>query len=326
MDGGQARTAGTDHGGGIDAGVACWGGDRADWIDLSTGINPVPYPVGDLPPEVWTALPDTGATERLLAAARRFWRVPDGAAILAAPGASALIARMPHLAGCGRAHVPGPTYNEHARAFRAAGGTAGPDDPSAPVHVYVHPNNPDGRLWPVSAMAGRPLTIIDESFCDASPDDSHIALTEAEGVVVLKSFGKFWGLAGLRLGFAVAHPRTLAPLDAAGMADMLGPWPVSGPALHIGARALSDHAWAAAARDRLARDAARLDALMLAHGAAVAGGTTLFRLYRVDDALAWQDRFGRSHVLSRVFPYSGEWLRLGLPGSAAAWARLEAAL
>jgi len=143
-----------DHGGGLDAAVARYGGTRADWLDLSTGINPVPYPVGAPPAEAWTALPDAGAMTRLLGAARRFWNVPDGAEIVAAPGASAVIARVPSLVATDHVYVPGPTYNEHLAAFQAHG-VAGSDDPAAPVHVLVHPNNPDGRVWPSAALGDR---------------------------------------------------------------------------------------------------------------------------------------------------------------------------
>jgi cobalamin biosynthetic protein CobC len=316
-------TAARDHGGGLDAAIAAHGGTRAGWLDLSTGINPVPYPVDDLPPGAWTALPDRGAEQRLQAAARAFWQVPKAAALLAGPGASALIARLPALAE-GPAHIPGPTYNEHAAAF-AAHGRNPEGGPDAPVHVYVHPNNPDGRLWSRQAIGARPLTIVDESFCDVAPARSHVARSTAPGVVVLKSFGKFWGLAGLRLGFAIAAPETLAPAGRPALADLLGPWPVSGPALELGARALEDVAWAQATRARLARDAARLDRLLAARGARLAGGTDLFRLYAVDDAEDWQNRLAAAHVWSRRFPYSRRWLRLGLPAPDR-WAQLEAAL
>ena len=301
-----------DHGGGLDAAVARYGGTRDGWLDLSTGINPVPYPVGHISGAAWTALPDTGAYTRLIAAARAFWNVPDGAMILPAPGASALIARMPQVANVRSVSIPGPTYNEHAAAFRAQGVTV---EGAGDAQVVVHPNNPDGKLW--TGDVHERFTVVDESFCDVCPEASHIALSADERVVILKSFGKFWGLAGLRLGFAIGHPDTLAP-----MADLLGPWAVSGPALEIGARALEDYGWAAQTRARLAQDAARLDHLI---GAEVVGGTDLFRLYEVDDAAAWQDRLARGHVWSRVFPYSDRWLRLGLPAPDQ-WDQLEAAL
>lgn len=314
-------TGSRDHGGGVDAAQAQYGGARADWIDLSTGINPDPYPIPPLPDGAWTALPDSGAQTALEQAARRFWQIPEAAAVIAAPGASALIARMPHLMGPDGARqvvIETPTYNEHAAGFAAAGWqvvTKG----AAPVQVVVHPNNPDGRLWDEAELTAGHV-VIDESFGDICPEHSLVHMATRPGVIVLKSFGKFWGLAGLRLGFAIGLPETLAP-----MVDMLGPWAVSGPALTIGAAALTDPDWAEATRSRLERDAARLDTLMQWAGAQVVGGTPLFRLYDVDDAAAWQDRLARHHLWSRIFPYSKTWLRLGLP-PAHGWDRLEQAL
>jgi len=317
-----------DHGGGLDAAAARFGGARGAWLDLSTGINPVAYPVGDVPRDLWGRLPDEAAMTRLLHAARAFWGVPDEVEIIAAAGASALIARMPDLVDLGQqsgAYIPAPTYNEHAAAFAARGTLGNPMDPENPVHVYVHPNNPDGRLWPASAIGNRPLSIVDESFCDTVPERSHIALAGQPGVIVLKSFGKFWGLAGLRLGFAMALPATFSP--SVSLRELLGPWPVSGPALEIGARALEDQEWAVATRARLFKDATRLDVMMQAAGAELVGGTSLFRTYSLrEDALIWQERLARHHIWTRIFPYSATWIRLGLPGTEVDWARLEAAL
>jgi len=314
----KSLTTPRDHGGGIDGARAVYGGERADWLDLSTGINPVPYPIPPLPKDAWTALPDAGGQDRLIAAARAFWNVPDGAQILAAPGASALIARIPALGGSGRVAIPGPTYNEHAAAFRASGWTIETEG-NAPVRVLVHPNNPDGKLWEATAF-GDELTIIDESFCDICPDRSLVHLAGRKNVIILKSFGKFWGLAGLRLGFAIGADATMSRLQ-----DMLGPWAVSGPGLHVGALALEDRDWADATRARLHADATRLDGLMRPAGARIIGGTDLFRLYQVDSAAQWQARLARNQIWSRIFPYSDRWLRVGLPGLDG-WGRLQDAL
>lgn len=301
-----------DHGGRIDAARLRWGGERGDWIDLSTGINPVAYPVSDPSEMDWTSLPDAGAEAALIDAAREFWQVPDDLDILAAPGASALIAALPGLWPVGGYDIPGPTYNEHKTAFRAAGWRPGRD-----VRVIVHPNNPTGQFYGATDLTDGPM-IIDESFADVSPDRSLLALIGA-GQVVLKSFGKFWGLAGLRLGFAIAEPDLIARLRL-----RIGPWAVSGPALEVGRRALSDYQWAAVTRARLEADAARLDGLMTGHGRLV-GGTPLFRLYDVGDAAAMHARLGQAWICSRTFPYNAGWLRLGLPGPGD-WDRLEAAL
>ena len=311
--------AARDHGGGLDAAAARHGGPRAAWLDLSTGINPVPYPLPDFPPDCWTALPDRDAQAGLIAAARRFWRVPETLAVLPAPGASSLIARLPALADPGRVEIPGPTYNEHAAAFAAHGWTVLSGD-EAPVdaRVLVHPNNPTGRWWGADDLDA-PLCIVDESFADVAPDRSLVGAGH-DGVVILKSFGKFWGLAGLRLGFAIGAPEVIARL-----ADLLGPWAVSGPALAVGRAALSDPAWARDTRARLTRDAASLDAMMGRAGARLTGGTPLFRLYDVGQADAFQARLAEHRILGRVFPYSESWIRLGLPGPEG-WPRLEAAL
>lgn len=306
-----------DHGGGLDAAIAAYGGTRGEWLDLSTGINPAPYHMPALPDDAWTALPDEAAFAQLYARARRFWNVPDKAAILGATGASAIIAALPRVIPKGEVCIPGPTYNEHGAAFGAAGWALG-QDPSHAL-VAVHPNNPDGHLWQADDLTSA-YTIIDESFCDVSPELSLIHLAARPGTVVLKSFGKFWGLAGLRLGFAIGDPAIIAKL-----ADLLGPWQISGPALAIGAAALADPAWAENTRTRLARDAARLDGLVTQSGAEIVGGTPLFRLYRVDNAQDMQDRLAQHHIWSRVFPYAPDWLRLGLP-AADRWAQLGAAL
>lgn len=307
-----------DHGGNLSAAIQRYGGSRADWIDLSTGINPTPYPIPALCASDWAELPDTAASAALIEAARRFWNVPDTAAVLPAPGASALIALIPGLAAPRWVKIKTPTYNEHAAAFANHGWAIAESEP-AEARVAVHPNNPDGRLWQEDELAA-PLTIIDESFCDTCPDHSLIHLAAKPGVIVLKSFGKFWGLAGMRLGFAIGDPALIQQL-----ANLQGPWAVSGPALKTGLQALKDQAWAAATRQTLMRDAQRLDLLAAARGARLVGGTDLFRLYEVSEATAWQDRLAHAHIWSRIFPYSKTYLRLGLPPQDG-WDRLESAL
>ncbi|MFP1644635.1 threonine-phosphate decarboxylase CobD [Pontitalea aquivivens] len=316
-----------DHGGNIDWAKARYGG--ADWVDLSTGINRCPWPVPDLPRAAWTDLPTASAKAALMAAARAAFGTD--APGLALAGAQAAIQMLPRLGPVGRARVLAPTYNEHAANLRAAGWQVQEvarlaDLAGADLAVVVNPNNPDGRrhapdaLRALAGQVGR--LVVDESFADADPDLSLIAAAGGvPGLVVLRSFGKFWGLAGLRLGFAFAEADTVARLE-----EMAGPWPVCGAALEIGRLALADDAWRRATIARLAQEAVQIDALAATAGWALVGGTALFRTYDTPDAAAAQDRLARHRIWSRIFPYSPRWIRLGLPGSTAEWDRLARAL
>jgi cobalamin biosynthetic protein CobC len=309
-----------DHGGGLDAAIAQFGGSRSQWLDLSTGINPTPYPIPEIPAQYWQCLPDAGAQNTLLNAARKFWNVPNSADIIATSGVSQLIAMIPSLCETGAVEIIGPTYNEHAAAFNAAGWNVGE---TGNVRVVVHPNNPDGRTHDLTPdiTAKTKLTIIDESFCDVLPEESLIALSAQPNVIVLKGLGKFWGLAGMRLGFAIASPELVQKIT-----DRIGPWAISGPAQYIGAAALNDPTWVKKTRARLASDTARLDTIMSEHGYTPLGGTDLFRLYDTPNAADLQTKLAQKYVWSRAFPYSNSWLRLGLPGSAAQWDQLKQAL
>jgi cobalamin biosynthetic protein CobC len=270
-----------DHGGNLDAARATYGG--ADWIDLSTGINRVPWPVPEIPARAWADLPTRADCQRLETATRTAWGVSGQVVPLA--GASQAIQLIPQVSPPGRARVLAPTYNEHAAALRSAGwqvrevsepeALAGAD-----LAVVVNPNNPDGRRFApqVLLQLGRDVgqLVVDESFADPTPELSLAGQSHQPGLWVLRSFGKFYGLAGLRLGFVLA-----AEAQAEALRALAGPWPVSGPAIEIGARALADLDWRRASAARLAQDAARLDALS---PWPLQGGTALFRLYQSPDA------------------------------------------
>lgn len=317
-----------EHGGNLDLAQQRFGGRAEDWIDLSTGINRQPYPVGEVSARAWSALPSRAEIEALHHAARHAYRT--SAPVVAMGGAQAAIQLLPQLAPAGRARILAPTYNEHAGVLSAAGwdveevgeldALAGTD-----LAVVVNPNNPDGRnLAPKDLLALLPRVgrlVIDESFVDAVPHLSLAPEADRPGLLILRSFGKFYGLAGLRLGFAIGNAADIAKLAA-----MSGPWPVSGAAIEIGCRALRDDGWAAATSARLTRDCARLDEMAQAQGWRLGGGATLFRLYETPDALAAQEKLARGHIWSRVFAQKPRWLRLGLPGSEAEWARLAEVL
>ncbi|MEM9974929.1 MAG: threonine-phosphate decarboxylase CobD [Pseudomonadota bacterium] len=317
-----------DHGGDLDRARAAFGG--TDWVDLSTGINPVPYPVPDVARRAYTALPthaDIAALEHVAAQCYGA-QVP----VAALGGAQAAIQIVPQLRRVGAAAVLAPTYNEHAAALRDHGWAVREVDDlpaltGAEIAVIVNPNNPDGRSWPPDALAELSaqvgLLVVDESFADPHPELSMVPRLRQCGdrALVLRSFGKFYGLAGLRLGFAIGGEATIAKLRA-----LAGPWAVNGPAIAIAGDALANTGWRKETAKRLSRDAARLDALAACAGWQLVGGTALFRTYAMEDATAAQTNLARARIWTRVFPYSKHWLRMGLPGPENAWGRVERAL
>jgi cobalamin biosynthetic protein CobC len=319
------------HGGAVDLASAQYGIEQALWLDLSTGINGDPYPVHLSDPQCWSRLPGRQMEERVARCARAYYRVPDHAEVVPVPGSQAAIQWLPRLLARSRVTVIGPTYAEHERAWHGAGhdvacaATPNSVPDGTDVLVLANPNNPDGRTVPrgeVLALAERArLVVVDEAFADTAPGTSIAPFLPDRGVVVLRSFGKFFGLAGLRLGFVLCGAPWAERLRAA-----VGPWSVSGPALSIGARALADDAWIEASRARLETDARRLDALLMEHGLRVVGGTTLFRLTAAEDAGATFEALARSAVLVRPFADRPDWLRFGIPAGDAQFSRLAAAL
>jgi cobalamin biosynthetic protein CobC len=317
-----------DHGGNLDVAQARFGGRLEDWIDLSTGINRRPYLVPALEPRHWSALPSRTDIDLLHAAARRAYATR--ASVLAVAGVQAAIQLLPHLAAPGRARIIAPTYNEFAPILSTAGwqvedvseieALAGTD-----LAVVVNPNNPDGRQHDSARLLALlprvKRLVIDESFADVAPALSLAAEAGRAGLLVLRSIGKFYGLAGLRLGFVLGNDA-----DVAAMAAMAGPWPVSGAAIEIGRKALLDRDWADATRARLEKDSLRLDGMAMTAAWRLVGGTPLFRLYDVGDAAGAQEQLARARIWSRIFKERPNWLRLGLPGGQSEWTRLTEAL
>ena len=323
------------HGGDLSEAIAQFGGAPESWLDLSTGINPWPYPVPEkLPAHCWQRLPDRATLRSLIDAARIAYEVPTGVDIVPAAGTPAMIQFLPHVLTGGAVAIVGPTYSEHAAAFARAGRKVVPTGldalPPGVTHaVVVNPNNPDGRVTrhEMIADSARRLDkfggalIVDEAFADVAPECSVVELCRELPIIVLRSFGKFFGLAGLRLGFAIARADIAAEIAAA-----LGPWPVSGPALIIGRNALSDREWIEATRAKLSRQANTLDDILRSAGLGVVGGTSLFRLARHRDALAIHAHLASQQIWTRNFDHAGDLLRFGLPPGDAALQRLSATL
>ena len=323
------------HGGDLSAARRLFPDAPEPFIDLSTGINPNPYPLPPLPPEVFARLPDAAATADLAATAARFYGAPSAAHVVAAPGTQILLPLVASLVRPGRAVVLSPTYNEHGRAARLAGHSVTETSEigalaEADIAIVSNPNSPDGRLIERNSLLAlaaklRPrggFLLVDEAFMDVGPREASLAGDVARGnIVVLRSFGKFFGLAGLRLGFALLDPSLATRLSA-----LLGPWAVSGPALAVGTTALADQVWIEQTRNRLLQASQRLDAVLAGAGLAIVGGTTLFRLVRSDAAEALFAHLGRAGILVRSFPDNPNWLRFGLPADEDDWQRLQIAM
>lgn len=319
------------HGGDLSAAAARFATPEADWLDLSTGINPDPYPHTDYDAALLHRLPTTGDAAPALAAARSFFGVPDSAAIIAVPGTQAALQALPTMRAAAKIAILGPTYPEHGITWRADGhdvreGSELDELADADVAVLVNPNNPDGKRIPpadiaaLAAARGGNWTIVDEAFCDAEPGLSVAGRTGSGGLLVLRSLGKFFGLAGLRVGFVIGAPDVIAAIEA-----RIGPWPVGPPALAITALALADTDWINAARASLAESRAEMETLLENTGFTVLGGTDLFILTEHADATGIYELLGHAGILTRTFDDHPTWLRIGLPGQRNV-ARLKAVL
>ena len=314
------------HGGRLSQARTRYPGAPEPFLDLSTGINPDAYPFTPPPPDAWRRLPEPEAIQALEAAAARAYGVPSPAMAVAGPGSQALIQLLPRLLPFPAIAIPAPTYAEHAAAWRAAGAEVHDAPPEAcRAAVVCNPNNPTGRRHDPATLAGLATRletlVVDEAFADFEPGLSLAPRLPIPGLVLLRSFGKPYGLAGLRLGFALAEPRLAARIRQA-----LGPWPVSGPAALIGAEALNDAAWRSRAAAQAQAAAARLDALLRSAGLMPLGGAALFRLAAVPDAAALARRLAKAGILVRAFEQQPAWLRFGLPPDEQAWTRLGEAL
>jgi cobalamin biosynthetic protein CobC len=329
------------HGGNLQEAAQRFNRPLADWLDLSTGINPRFYPAPVLSAHAWHRLPEK--MPALCRAAEQFYGAP---LMLAVAGSQAAIQALPrlrlHQTGVAQVLVSAPSYAEHAYQWRsqghrvtelpyaelAAAVTAGTVD----VLVLCNPNNPTGATIPAASLLSWAAQlaqrggwlIVDEAFCDSAPDLSVAAASGQTGLIVLRSVGKFFGLAGLRLGFVGAEPALLEQLE-----NMLGPWSVSGPAQEIALAALTDSAWQCDTRSYLQGQAERLRQLLQEHGFS-AQGTDLF-LWCSDDDLQGQTEalflhLAQQGIWVRLFLQAARGLRFGLPANQSGWQRLSLAL
>lgn len=311
------------HGGDLTWAETRFGKPADGWLDLSTGINPEHYPVPDMPATIWSRLPTSGDLAALTASATEAYGAPTEAVVPSA-GSEAVLSLLPRLLAPTKVGLLAPSYGSHAAAWKAAGHRIQGLDADtiladrtgeARILVVCNPNNPDGVRFPpehLLALANRlseegGLLVVDETFADGEPKTSVAAQAGREGLVVFRSLGKFYGLAGLRLGFALAAPRL-----AGALREGLGAWPVSSPACRIGAMALRDTKWRDAAKARLEERGGALDAVLEKAGLSIVGRTLLFRLVRMTGARTLFNRLGERGVLTRAFIERSDLLRFGV--------------
>lgn len=322
------------HGGVLDLMRRRFSDVKEPWLDLSTGVSPFAYPDVEVSDAALRRLPTRAMMNECRSAMAAAIGAP-GESLLLAPGSELLIRLLPDVMKPKSIAVLSPSYGDHARVWRACG--ADVIETSSPLAladtvdtiVLCNPNNPDGRIFARrdlesvrARMAARGgWLIVDEAYADLNPALSLASLGGENGLVIFRSFGKFYGLAGVRLG-ALIVPAPVRRL----MADRLGVWPVSGAALEIGARVYSDKGWADKTRARLAASRARVDSILAKGGVNICGGTDLFRFVETTDAYALWERLARSGVYVRRFEWSRRHLRIGLPPDSQAEERLSKAL
>ena len=324
-----------DHGGALDRAIKLYGGEMSDWLDLSTGINPVAYKMPPLPPSLWARLPDQGLVDQTLSAARQYYGVAETAGGVISPGSQLLIQLYPTLTHVGIAEVLSPTYEEHASNLARVGWQveAVPDfsdlNDRTSVTVAVNPNNPDGKrisVDEIERVAGLlakrgGFLVVDEAFSDTEIGASAAHLAGMDGLLILKSFGKFFGLAGIRIGFAFGQKSLTDRLHA-----MLGPWAVAGTAMEIARKAYGDKDGIAELKLRIAECRRSLSEVLAENGLKEIGGTGLFALVEHPNAEHIYEGLASRHILTRKFAHSPKWLRFGLAAHEVEYWRLSKAL
>ncbi|MGD9599006.1 MAG: threonine-phosphate decarboxylase CobD [Steroidobacteraceae bacterium] len=322
------------HGGKVDAASGLFPVAPRPWIDLSTGISPWSYPHDNLPPAAFTRLPESALVAELESAAADAFGVRDARQVVAVPGTDLALRLLEPVFPNRRVAVVRPGYSGHLLAWKQsavveiAAGELESAAKSKDLVVLANPNNPDGRVIAPDRLrdvAGRLAArngtlIVDEAYADVSPEISLCAEVD-DSLLILRSFGKFFGLAGVRLGFVVT-----SATRAAFFRQLVGDWPVCGPAAHVGIAAYRDERWQSEQRERLKNSGARLDALLDRSGFELMGGTSLYRLARCENADTLFRRCASRGILIRPFKEDPRLVRVGLPADENQWERLRGAL
>lgn len=316
----QQTAAPIAHGGALSEAIAKYGGTASEWLDLSTGISPFSLPLPEISADSWRRLPEQSEVRRVCELAMRHY---GGSVVpIAVPGTQAAIQLLPFLTpNASEVAIVSPTYGEYEQAYRRMDMEVDPIDAldgatvtRASVAVLANPNNPDGRETPRDDIFGfvraqrHRLVIIDEAFADMRQDLTMVGAAGMEpNLMVMRSFGKFFGLAGLRLGFVFAEP-ALAKI----LSDRLGPWAVSGPALAIAAHAFSRLDLINELRGKLDKAYTMTRSALKMASVKIVGETSLFFYCDVGDGAAVRDLMASHKLLVRAFDHSPSRIRIGL--------------
>ena len=306
-----------EHGGDLDKVVKFYGGRKEEWIDLSTGINPHSYPYKDIRISDLRNLPEQTNMENLNKVAKIYFQT--NATISPISGAQTAINILPFLLPNKNISILEPTYSEYRKVFSVFSREIKSVKrlnqlKNSQIAILCNPNNPDGTLYSskdlIELSQSVETLIVDESFIDLYPDVSLSKKinNKTDNIIIIRSFGKFFGLAGLRLGFIISGTKINLKINS-----LIGPWPVSTIASDIAIKALSDDIWIKKTMDELKKGSKILDGLAHNLNWEILGGTNLYRLYKTPNAKKTQSILANHKIWSRRFNYSQKWIRLGLP-------------
>lgn len=316
-----------EHGGNLTLAAAEYGIPLENWLDLSTGINPNGYPIPEIPPEIWQRLPidDDGLVEAACAYFGCQTALPGA-------GSQAVLQILPKLRQPCKIAMLSPMYREHAYAWQRSGHQISTFTnlqdthalSNADVVLLCNPNNPTAAIFATQDLLNLHSElqkrggwlVVDEAFMDVTPEHSIAQHAHLAGLFVLRSLGKFFGLAGARVGFLLANQQQLIKVQ-----EELGPWSVTGASRFIAKQALTDQAWQQNARKQLTQNSQRLALLLSRYGLQPQAGTGLFQFVPAKQAKTWQQQLAKQGIWVRHFPELSA-LRFGLPAEKD-WGKLE---
>ncbi|AZN37514.1 threonine-phosphate decarboxylase CobD [Iodobacter ciconiae] len=310
------------HGGDLLRAISAYGGDLADWIDCSSGIAPWAYPLPAVPGHIWQRLPDQD--QALLIAAQDYYGCNQ---LLALAGSQAGIALLPKLRPACQVAIISPSYAEHHWQWQQAGHQTSAisseqvdkwcmaNKAHHPVLIVVNPNNPSAQqisaetllAWHTKLAEHGGWLIVDEAFADCAPAASLLPHAGKTGLIILRSVGKFFGLAGIRLGFIACEKQLLDKIKRA-----LGPWHISGPAQWAGQIALSDKAWQSAQQQRLLANQRWMIATLSEAGLPPGGSLPLLHWSPASNAKTLHGKLAKQKIWCRLFDQTNhQGLRFG---------------